>query len=90
MNKMQVLEMLTTSGFVSLFSAFLLLLAYKWGIVEWMQVHGNDTISKRAHCDFCMSWWLCLLLTLVVAPFIGEWWLLAVPVIATPLSRHWL
>ena len=38
----------------ALWVAFVLLLAYKVGIVEWMQVHGNELVSKMAHCDFCM------------------------------------
>lgn len=85
-----LLEIVLTAGFVSLFAAFLLLLAKKVGIVEWMQVHGGRWVSAIANCDFCMSWWLSVIMTAIVAPFICEAWLLAIPFISTPLTRHWL
>ena len=90
MTKIEVLYLLATAGFTSLFAAFLLLLAYKVGLVEWLQVHGSDKISKMAHCDFCMSWWLCVLMTIIVLSVMPEVYLLAVPFIATPMTRHWL
>ena len=43
---------------VSLVSAFLLLLATKVGIVEYLQTHGDSCISKMAQCYFCMSFWM--------------------------------
>lgn len=84
------LELFAVAGFVSLFAAFVVLLAYKLGIVEWLQVHGSKEIAELAHCDFCMSWWASVVITAIVAPFVCEWWLFAVPFIATPLARHWL
>lgn len=90
MDNVVLLEVLALSGFMSMVAAFMLLLAYKVGIVEWLQVHGNEMVSKMAHCDFCMSWWLCVLLTAIVIVFVCEPYVLAVPFIATPLTRHWL
>ena len=90
MEKTDLLYMFLVAGFVSFFAVFLLLLAYKWKIVEWLQVHGSEKVSEMAHCDFCMSWWLSLSLTIIISPFVTEWWLVAVPFIATPLTRHWL
>lgn len=90
MTEIEVLRLLAVAGFTSLLAAFLLLLAYKVGIVEWMQVHGSEKISKMAHCDFCMSWWLCVLLTIAIIAVTDDIYLLAVPFIATPLTRHWI
>ena len=90
MEKTDLLYMFLVAGFVSFFAVFLLLLAYKWKIVEWLQVHGSEKVSEMAHCDFCMSWWLSVSLTIIISPFVAEWWLVAVPFIATPLTRHWL
>lgn len=87
---MEIITLLAVACFVSLFATFLLLLAYKVGLVEWMQVHGSNMISKMAHCDFCMSWWLCVLVTIVVISVMQEPYLLSVPFIATPLTRHLL
>ena len=75
---------------VALLSSFLLLLAYKWGMVEWLQVHGGALISKMANCDFCMSWWLCVFLSLVIVNVTSDGTLLLVPFVATPIARRML
>lgn len=81
---------LTYAMFVACTSAFLLLLAYKWGIVEWFQVHGGAIVSKMANCDFCMSWWLCLFLSLVIVNVTSDGTLLLVPFVSTPIARRML
>ena len=75
---------------VALWVAFLLLLAYKVGLIEWMQVHGGKLISQMAQCDFCMSWWLSVIITLVVLCFTGDVMLLVVPFLSTPIARRLL
>ena len=45
---------------VALLAAFLLMLAHKWGFVEYVQVHGNEFFAKMFSCDFCLSWWFCV------------------------------
>ena len=74
----------------ALWVAFVLLLAYKVGIVEWMQVHGNELVSKMAHCDFCMSWWLNIFFSLFALGFTGNLMFLVVPFLSTPLARRLL
>ena len=72
---------------VSLAAAFMVLLLKKWGVVEWMQVHGDRFTSKLFSCDFCMSFWASVIVVLVVVCFIDEAWMLAVPVCSTPITR---
>ena len=90
MLELEILWILAYAGIVALIANFLLLLAYKLGIVEWLQVHGNDIVSKMAHCDFCMSWWISVFLTVVLLVAVNDVDLLIVPVIATPLARKLL
>ena len=78
------------SVIVAMIAAFMLLLAHKWGIVEYLQVHGNDFISKMAQCDFCMSWWLCVFLTVLVIRYTCDCNMLFIPFIATPIARKML
>lgn len=52
---------------VALVAAFVILLAKKVGIIEWMQVHGDRFISQMASCDFCLSFWTGTLLFLGAA-----------------------
>lgn len=72
---------------VALLASFLVLLLTKWGVVEWMQVHGDTMLSKMASCSFCLSFWMCLLLTLVVVLGTDNALYMSVPFFATPITR---
>lgn len=68
-------------------SAYLLILAAKWKVVEWMQVKGWKWLSDLAHCDFCLSWWVNVIVCLVAALVTGDTMWIAVPFFATMLTR---
>ena len=72
---------------VALMASFLVLLLTKWGVVEWLQVHGDELLSKMASCSFCLSFWMCLLLTLVVVLGTDNALYMSVPFFATPITR---
>lgn len=74
----------------ALVATFFLLLAYKWGAIEWLQVHGNNFVSQLANCTFCLSWWMCLLVSMIFIIESRDWSLLIVPVVATPITRKML
>lgn len=82
-----MLVYLLVSAAVALAAAFALLLLKKWGIIEWLQVHGNDLISKMANCDFCLSWWTCLVVATVAAILAQDPLCILTAVMATPLTR---
>lgn len=71
-------------------ATFFLLLAYKCGAIEWLQVHGNNFVSQLANCTFCLSWWMCLLVSMIFIIESRDWSLLIVPVVATPITRKML
>lgn len=71
-------------------ATFFLLLAYKWGAIEWLQVHGNAFVSQLANCTFCLSWWVCLAVSLIFIIESRDWSLFIVPVVATPITRKML
>ena len=81
--------------FVSLFgdsgagAAFVVVLLKKWGVAEYMQVHGDRFTSQLFSCDFCMSWWASVLVMLLSVSFVGDnaVYMLA-PVLATPIARY--
>lgn len=68
-------------------SAFVLLLLVKWKVIEWMQVHGNDFLSKMANCDFCLSWWVNVVLSVILFAVTLEVTVLAIPFVSTMLTR---
>lgn len=83
-------EILINSIVIGCLAAFFITLAKKWGVVEHLQVMGNDLISEMAHCDFCMSWWACVVLTLVYIFFTGDTSMVWMPFIGTMVSRRLL
>lgn len=68
-------------------ATFFLLLAYKWGVIEWLQVHGNKFVSQLANCTFCLSWWMCLAVSMIFFIESRDLTFLFVPVVATPITR---
>lgn len=74
----------------SLLSAYVLLLMRKWGIIERVQVHGNDLFSEMFGCDFCLSWWTNVAMCLIFVIFTADAWLFLAPLCATPITRKLL
>lgn len=72
---------------VALLAAFGLTLLKKWGVVEWVQVHGNDFFVKMFNCDFCLSFWAGVALSLIFAVVTGNPTLLLVPFCSTMITR---
>ena len=83
-----ILLAVVVSVVVASVEAFIILLAYKWGIVEYLQTHGNEFVSKMAQCNFCMAWWVSLFLSLFLLGLTCDVFMLLVPFIATPLARR--
>ncbi len=50
----------------ALLSAFFMLLGYKLGVVEWVQIHAPKIISSLFSCAFCLSFWVNLTVGFVV------------------------
>ncbi len=74
--------------FVALVAAFVVVLLKKWGIAEWMQVHGNEFVSKLFSCDFCMSWWVSVIIAAAGVLLFNDLAFLLAPVLATPIARY--
>jgi len=76
---------------ISALSAFILTLLTKWGVVEYVQIHGNKFFSKMFSCNFCLSWWINVLLTAVlVALTNGNFELAILPFINTCITKKLL
>ena len=83
-------DLLINSVVIGCIAAFFITLAKKWGIVEYLQVHGNQLVSEMAHCDFCLSWWACVVLTVFYAIGTGDAMFVAMPFVGTMVSRSLL
>ena len=73
---------------VALMAAFVVVLLKKWGIAEWMQVHGNEFVSQLFSCDFCMSWWASVIIATAAVLLFNDAAFLLAPVLATPIARY--
>lgn len=72
---------------VALASAFIILLAMKLGIIEWMQTHGDVFISEMAKCYFCLSFWVCTALWIGLACYFDNALLIFGGTLSCPLTR---
>ena len=87
MNSFILFQTVMMTMIVASITAFLLLAAYKMGIVEYLQVHGNKLVSEMAHCDFCMCWWLSVAVSVVFLVVTMDFLCLGIPFLSTPLAR---
>lgn len=84
---MTMISFLTVVVIVALSAAFIVLLAKKVGITEWMQVHGDKVLSQMASCDFCLSFWAGTLLFMVLACVYDDPLLMFGGMVSCPLTR---
>lgn len=73
--------------FVALLAAFIVLLIKKWGLAEWMQVHGDKFMSQLFSCDLCMSFWAAMLLSAFLAGYTDDVLMFVIPFFTTPVTR---
>lgn len=71
-------------------SAFCVTLLHKWGVTEYVQIHGNDFFAKMFSCDFCLSWWVGIAITLFVVLITQRIECALIPFSSTILSRNLL
>lgn len=83
-------ELLNIAVIIALIAAFVILLAGKLGLLEWVQINGNRFFSEMANCNFCLSFWVGLVLSIFFAFALGNSIILLVPLISTPLTRFML
>ena len=76
------------SVFVALVAAFVVALLKKWGVAEYMQVHGDRFTSQLFSCDFCMSWWVSVVIAAGAVLLFNDLAFLLAPVLATPIARY--
>ena len=75
---------------IALAATFVIILTEKWGGAEWLQVHGNKLVAQMASCDFCLSWWVCVILTAAFVAVTGDYTMVVAPFFATPITRVFL
>lgn len=83
-------EILIVSVLIACIAAFIVTLMHKWGAVEYMQVHADDfpeVVNKLFSCDFCLSWWVSVIISIVLAITMSYLLVLLCPFVATPVAK---
>lgn len=79
-----------TMVFVALAAAFIILTLAKWGVVEYMQVHGSKLISELFSCYLCLSFWMCVILCGLVAIISQDLLVMLIPIFSAVITRKML
>lgn len=84
---------------VAFMAAFVVGLLRKWGVIERLQVFGDMWVKKvfpaynrsfmyqLAGCNFCLSFWVSFVVSMVFAIAFGDPLFLATPLFAAPVCR---
>ena len=81
MEKIEIILMVACAA------AFVVLLVKKWGIAEWMQVHGDRILSELFSCDLCMSFWSSVLICFCMLCMTEDLTVMLIPIFSTPITR---
>ena len=79
--------MLLALIYITLAAAFAILLIGKLGIRDSIITRAPKLISQLFDCDFCLSFWMSVILAVILAIFFREMNILFIPIISTPITR---
>lgn len=85
-----IIQLVACAYIVAPAASFFVTLAYKWGIVDHVQMHGNKFFNHMFSCEFCLSFWSSMAVSLVLAILASDWSILFVPCITTNITRRLL
>lgn len=84
--------MIIDSIVILLSTCFVIIILHKFGVINYVQLRSNsDIVIKLSECDFCMSFWIgviMILLRFIVIGFDIEYCI--IPVLISPLARKLL
>lgn len=84
---MFMIEFVFLSLIIALFSAFSILLIEKVGYREKIQIRAPKLIAELFSCDFCLSWWTCFVIALIISLFTCNLLIICAAIAATPITR---
>ena len=85
-----MIEFVFLTLIIALFATFVILITERIGIREKVQIRAPKLIAELFSCDFCLSFWVCLLASLVTSAFSNIDIVLLTAIAATPITRKLL
>jgi hypothetical protein len=87
MSTIYFITMLSALIYIALAAAFVILLIGKLGIRDSIITKAPKLISQLFDCDFCLSFWVSVILAIILAIFFREMSIIFIPIISTPITR---
>lgn len=84
---MEIVIFLALAIIIAMLCAFCLILMRKWEIIEYVQVNGNEFFAKMFSCDFCLSFWASVIVSIIFAVSMQDIRILLMPFVTTPITR---
>lgn len=72
---------------LTLSSAFTILLIGKLGIRDNVIAKAPKLISQLFDCDFCLSFWVSLILAVILAIIFSDLSIIFIPILSAPITR---
>lgn len=87
MSTIYFVTMIFAALYVAVQAAFIILFIGKIGIRDNVIAKAPKLISQMFDCDFCLSFWVSLILAVILAIFSGQLNLLLIPILSTPITK---
>ena len=75
---------------LALFVAFIILVIGKLGLRNYVIARAPKLISELVECDLCLSFWLSLILAIILAIIFKDMSITIIPFLSTPITRFLL
>lgn len=85
-----MINFIISVALIALVASWTILFMTKTGAREYIEVHAPRLVAEMFSCDFCLAWWLGVILSAALAIGIGEWIYLCCPFFSTTLTRRLL
>lgn len=83
------MQIVIFSVIIALISAFIILLITKLGFREYVVINAPIAkLSELFGCDFCLSFWTGLVITLSIVVVSGDYSLLLCAITTPPITRN--
>lgn len=84
-----MIEFSVVVALVALGASWVICLGYKWGIIEyWQTMTRFEIINKMLNCHFCLSWWVCVVLSLAAVVLLDDLVYIIVPIFSTNITKN--
>lgn len=75
---------------ITILSAFTIQLITITGIRGTLQIYAPKLISRLFSCDFCLSFWISVFITLIYCIWMNDFSCIFIPLLSTPITRKLL